>query len=376
MITYTLGRARGFRFAVSPARDEGGLVLRAARERDDAVNIGEIARQAGVSRSTVSYVLSGKRQIGASTRERVMAIVDQSGFRPSAAARALAHGVTRTLALVVPPLHHHLNIEILQFVGAIAEVAADQDYDTLLSPTGGEREDAFQRLVGERRVDGVLLMETRIPDLRAKALLDLNFPFVTIGRAGFDDQHDWVDTDYAGLVTEAVERLAAKGHRHLALINRPKDLADEGYSLTIIARNAFEAACEAAGVQGMNAWCDEEDAAAAKCLDEVFAVDPEVTGLISVNDRALVGLMDTLRARRLAVPQDMSVLAVAADRIADRTDPRVTAADIPVRPLAELAVAALLGRVGNLSPAPIRKLIKPPFTDRGSVSTPPADRSL
>ena len=82
------------------------------------MNIGEIAKQAGVSRSTVSYVLSGKRQIGESTRARVMAIIDQANYRPSATARALAHGATNMIALVVPRLHHHLNIEILQFVGA------------------------------------------------------------------------------------------------------------------------------------------------------------------------------------------------------------------------------------------------------------------
>jgi DNA-binding LacI/PurR family transcriptional regulator len=66
------------------------------------MNIGEIARRAGVSRSTVSYALSGRRQVGAETKQRIQAVIDELGYRPNAAARALKEGRTRTLGLVIP----------------------------------------------------------------------------------------------------------------------------------------------------------------------------------------------------------------------------------------------------------------------------------
>lgn len=332
-----------------------------------AVNIGEIARQAGVSRSTVSYVLSGKRPIGAKTRERVLAIIEQANFRPSATARALAHGETRTLALVVPPLHQHLNIEVLQFVGAIAEAAAEHDFDTLLSPSGGEREDAFLRLIGESRVDGVLLMETRIPDPRVQVLLDRGFPFVTLGRTGFDDQHDWVDIDYGGLVTEAVTTLAAQGHRRIGLVNRPKDLLDEGYSLAIVSQNAFQNACARAGVTGAVVNCEENDAAGEACLAKLMRRGREVSAVVSVNDRSLVGLVAAAAKRGLNIPGDLAVMAVAADRIAEHTDPPITAATVPAAQLGKLAVRTLLARLSNQNRGSVRELIRPSFTDRGSV---------
>ena len=335
------------------------------------MNIGEIARQAGVSRSTVSYVLSGKRQIGESTKARVMAIIDQAGYRPSATARALSNGATKTVAVAVPRLHHHLNIEILQFVGAIAEEAAEAEFDTLISPSGGERESAIERLVGERRVDGIVLMETLIPDPRVEFLLDNEFPFITIGRAGHDDEHDWVDTDYQGLVREAVDRLAALGHRQIALINRPQEMLDKGYCLSVNAKKAFDEACGAHRMSGLMVCGEEEDNAGEACLDEILIAAPRTTAIISVNDRSLSSLMDAISARGIQVPQDMSVLAVAADRVAARTTPPVTAADVPATPLATTAVNTLLARIGATETAQVHQLFRTPFTERGSVARAP-----
>ncbi len=299
------------------------------------MNIGQIAQQAGVSRSTVSYVLSGKRQIGEATRARVMAIIDQANYRPSATARALSNGSTRTLALAVPRLHHHLSIEIMHFVGAIAEAAAEDGFDTLLSPSGGgEREDAFARLIEERRVDGVVLMETLIPDSRVEFLMGRGFPFITIGRAGRDDEHDWVDTDYEGLVREAVERLTAQGHQHVALVNRPQEMLDKGYCLSVNAQSAFDASCRRWGLSGVMVCCEEdEEGIGDNCLEQILHADAHVTGIVSVNDRSLAPLMDALVARGVQVPRDMSVIAVAASRVAARTSPPVTAADVPSAPV-------------------------------------------
>ena len=228
------------------------------------MNIGEVARRAGVSRSTVSYVLSGKRSVTERTRQRVLQVIDEVGYRPNAVARALAHGETRTLGLVIPPLRHHLSSEQLQFVGAIADVAADHDYDILLSPSGGDRERAFDKLVGERRVNGIILMETGQHDERARKLAGSRFPFVTIGRTGYDD-HAWVNLDYSGLVSQGARRLHQLGHRHVALINRSSELLDRGYGPAVRALKAFEGARAELGLTGPAMCCDDSPSAARQC---------------------------------------------------------------------------------------------------------------
>src|SRR5215469_8521490 len=117
----------------------GRPVERRASARSDGrdvtpLNIGEVARRSGVSRSTVSYALSGKRPVSAATRQRIKSVIDELGYRPNAAARALKEGRTRTLGLVVPPASGRLTFMQLDFVGAVMETAAAVVLDVLLSP--------------------------------------------------------------------------------------------------------------------------------------------------------------------------------------------------------------------------------------------------
>jgi DNA-binding LacI/PurR family transcriptional regulator len=338
------------------------------------VNIGEVARLAGVSRSTVSYALSGKRQVTEETRQRVLRVIEEVGYRPSAVARALAHGETRTLGLVIPPLRHRLNSEQLQFVGAVADAAADHDYDILLSPSGGDRERAFDKLVGERRVDGIVLMETGQHDDRARKLVTSGFPFVTIGRTGSDD-HAWVDLDYSGLITEGARRLQGLGHRHVALINRPQVLLDRGYGPAIRALEAFEKARTELGMAGPAVCCDDVPAAAQQCVGQIYAADPQVTAILTINEPALSGILFALRERGSHVPDDVSVLAVASTRVATTVHPQVSAAEVPAEQMGRHAVDTLLRLIANPAGPLAHILLAPLFEDRGSVAAPPQDHA-
>jgi DNA-binding LacI/PurR family transcriptional regulator len=333
------------------------------------VNIGEVARLAGVSRSTVSYVLSGKRQVTEATRQRVLRVIDEVGYRPSAVARSLRHGETRTLGLAIPPLRHHLSAEQLEFIGAVADAAADHDYDILLSPGGRDREAAFDKLVGERRVDGIVLMETGEHDDRARKLTANRFPFVTIGRTG-SDEHAWVDLDFAGLIADGARQLHALGHRHVALINRSQDLFDRRYGPAIRAHEGFMTATAELGMSGLSLCCDDLPAAAHCCVGQILSADPGVTAILTINDQALGGVLAALREHGLSVPADMSVLAIASSRVASTVNPPVTAADMPAEEMGRHAVEMLLRLLASPSAPLARVLLSTPFTERGSIAGP------
>jgi DNA-binding LacI/PurR family transcriptional regulator len=317
----------------------------------------------------VSYVLSGKRQVTEATRQRVLRVIEEVGYRPSAVARSLRHGETRTLGLVVPPMRHRLSTDQLYFVGAVADAAADHDYDILLSPSGGDREAAFDKLIGERRVDGIVLMETGEHDDRARKLAECQFPFVTIGRTG-SDAHAWVDLDYAGLVAEGTRRLHALGHRRVALINRPQELFDRGYGPAIRAQEGFRRACAELGITGPSLCCDDLPAAARRCVERIVAVEPGVTAILTINEQALSGVLFALRERGLSVPADVSVLAVASSRLATTVQPQVSAADVPAEEMGRHAVDTLLRLLASPSAPLAHILLSPPFVDRGSTGKP------
>ena len=153
------------------------------------MNIGEIARRAGVSRSTVSYAFSGKRAVSEETRRRIQAVIDELDYRPNAAARALKEGRTRTIGLVIPPASLRLTDMQLGFVASVVEAAARADLDVLLSPSGGDHDRSFERVVSGRRVDGVILMEIRLEDERVIRLQKTGLPFVTIGHTARPQRH-------------------------------------------------------------------------------------------------------------------------------------------------------------------------------------------
>jgi DNA-binding LacI/PurR family transcriptional regulator len=146
------------------------------------MNIGEIARRAGVSRSTVSYTLTGKRAVSEATRRRILDVIDELNYRPNASARALKEGRTRTVGLVIPPAQQRLTEMQLGFVASVVEAAAKVDLDVLVSPSGGDHDRSFERILTARRVDGVILMEIRLEDARVARLQRSGLPFVTIGR--------------------------------------------------------------------------------------------------------------------------------------------------------------------------------------------------
>src|SRR3712207_6031174 len=249
--------------------------------RRDQVNIGEIARRAGVSRSTVSYVLSGKRPVSEATRRRIEAVIADVDYRPNAAARALAEGRTRTLGLVIPPARERLTDMQLSFVASVVEAAAPHDLDVLLSPSGADHDRSFERIVSGRRVDGVILMEIRLEDARVTRLQAAGLPLVTIGRIADPPGTSGVNVDYEALARRCVQHLADLGHRHLVLINRSAELMAAGYGPAHRALAGFTAAVTENGLTGVSLCCADDPTAGEECFEELLTSRPEITAAVT-----------------------------------------------------------------------------------------------
>jgi DNA-binding LacI/PurR family transcriptional regulator len=333
------------------------------------MNIAEVARRAGVARSTVSYVLSGNRPVSPATRARVQQVIDELDYRPNATARALARGRTRSLGLVFPPAGSHYTDMQLDFIGSVAEAAAAHDHDVLLSATGdGER--ALRRLIEERRVDGVILMEIRLRDERVERLLAADFPFVTIGRIARPERTRWVD--HGALVEACVRHLSGLGHRHLAFVNRSEQLVRAGYESAHRGLDAFTAAAGELGLTGTAYRCADDAAAGEELIARMLAEHPETTALITVNEAALGGLYRGLARAGRAIPRDFSIAGIAANRWAEAVTPRLTAADFPAQRVGRLAIELLLEVVEEPGAPPRHVLLEPPVSLRASTGPAPA----
>jgi DNA-binding LacI/PurR family transcriptional regulator len=335
------------------------------------VNIGEIARLAGVSRSTVSYALSGKRRISDRTRQRIQRVIEDRGFQPNASARALAHGRTRTLGLVFPTVSRRYTDMQLDFINSVVDAAAAHDHDILLSRSDGDGDGSFRRLVGERRVDGALLMEIRAPDSRVERLVRSGFPFVSMGHTEHTDQLSWVDLDFAELTAACVRHLGRLGHRHLALVGRPRELFDAGYVPAHQGRAGFLRAVGELGLTGEVHHCGDDAASGQAVVARLLDRDPRTTAVVTLNEAALVGLYRGLGLAGRSVPGDFSVTGVAAARWAEAVTPMMTGADVPSGLMGRLAVELLLERLDAPAAAPRQHLLTPPLTPRASTGPAP-----
>lgn len=336
------------------------------------MNIGEIARRAGVSRSTVSYALSGKRTVSEATRRRIQEVIDELDYRPNASARALKEGRSRTLGLVIPPAQRRLTDMQLGFVASVVEAAARVDLDVLLSPSGGDHDRSFERIVSGRRVDGVILMEIRLEDARVVRLQQTGLPFVTIGRIDQPDNTCWVDVDYETLMGRCLHHLADLGHRHIALINRSAELVAAGYGPAHRALRGFAKVVAERGLDGSDHCCADEAAAGEACIEELLADRPQVTAVATINEAALPGIQRALERSGLVVPRDFSIAGVAARHWAEDFRPPLTAADVPALDMGARAVELLLERIAQPDAPARHVLLAPPISLRDSTGPVPA----
>lgn len=335
------------------------------------MNIGEIASRAGVSRSTVSYALTGKRPVSEATRRRVQDVIDELGYRPNAAARALKEGRARALGLVIPPAGNRLTAMQLDFVAGVVEAAARADLDVLLSPSGGDHDRSFERIVTGRRVDGVILMEIRLSDPRVTRLKRTGMPFVTIGRTADPADTWWVDVDYGTLVDRCVGHLADLGHRDVALIGRSPELAASGYGPSRRAHEGFAEAVARRGLTGTEFHCRDDAPGGESCVAEILATHPEVTAIATINEAALPGIERALLRAGRDIPGGFSIVGVAARQWAEDFRPQLTAADVPTLEMGSVAVDLLVERIADAGAAPRHRLFVPPISLRGSTGPVP-----
>ncbi|MGY1503296.1 LacI family DNA-binding transcriptional regulator [Streptomyces sp. QTS52] len=336
------------------------------------MNIGEIAKRAGVSRSTVSYALSGKRSVSEETRRRIQQVIDELGYRPNASARALANGRTSTIGLVFPPAGNHYTGMQLDFIGSVVEAAAAYDYDVLLSPSGVDSDRSFQRLLAERRVDGAILMEIRLQDDRVDHLGEENFPAVCIGRTARSDRDWWVGLDHLALAAACVNHLADLGHRRIAFVNRPEHLLRAGYESAHRGLDGFTKAAAERGLTVRTYCCGDDAPSGQECLERILHEDPDTTALVTLNEAALGGLYRGLAVAGRHVPRDFSLTGVVAGRWAETVTPQLTAADVPAEQLGRLAVELLVERLDHPDAAPRHHLLAPPISLRASTGPAPA----
>jgi DNA-binding LacI/PurR family transcriptional regulator len=334
------------------------------------VTINDVATAAGVAPSTVSYVISGKRSISAKTRRLVEESIRELGYHPHAGARALASSKTNVLALVVP-LRTDLNVAVvMQFVAAAAAAARTHDHDLLLL-TKDEGPAALQRVVSSAIADALVVMDVESADPRIAMLLALDRPVVLIGVPEQANGLSCVDLDFTAAGASTVDHLAGLGHRRIALIGPSPAVYQRGTSYATRFLTGYHGAAQLRGITAHSRPCNHSYEAVSATLDALLAEDPEITGLVVHNEAVLPALLSELRSRGLSVPEDLSVVAVCPEAMADQHAVGLTTVGIPADEVGRQAVEMVVQRLNGHSSSETR-LLSPRLTARRSTAAPHA----
>lgn len=280
-----------------------------------------------------------------------------------------ADGGTHTLGLLYPPAGRNRVYTTMQlaFIGGVAEAATTHGYDLLLSPDATDDAPSFRRMVGERRVDGVIVMEIRQEDDRVERLAEAAFPFVAIGRNHRADQTGWVDLDFAALASGCVRHLADLGHRRIAFVNRSEQLFNSGYGFARLGHEGYTKAMAELELEPHAYLCGDDLASGEAVVERILVDDPATTSLVTMNEAALEGVYRALTRHGRGVPRDFSVVGVAASPWAEQVSPSLTAAEIPAKEMTRVAVDLMVKRLRSPGSPPRHVLLKPLITLRAST---------
>jgi DNA-binding LacI/PurR family transcriptional regulator len=333
-----------------------------------AATIGDVARAAGVSRSTVSYALSGKRMISDETRARIQAAIVELGFTPNAGARALATSQTHVLGLYLQFQEDEFAPAMLQYVLPVSTTAREHGFD-LLMVTDPDLAQAVRRTTSSRMVDGVVLLDVTYDDVRIEPLRDANQPAVLIGYARDSAGFDSFDLDFGEAARLAVDHLAGLGHTDIVLITPPRHVYDRGGSYAWRFRDAAVDRAARYGIRITARYGDSRQPGIDSTLDAAFSVAPEATALIVHNDATIAALPSYLTARGIRAPQDLSVIGAFSQEFGEAFSLPYTAVETSPDRLGELAVRQLVKRITDpaRTELPMVRLIEPRLTDRGST---------
>jgi DNA-binding LacI/PurR family transcriptional regulator len=330
------------------------------------VTIADVARAAGVSPSTVSYVLSGKRSISEETRRRVRRSIRKLGYHPNAGARALASSRTSVLALVVP-LRADLNVPVvMQFVAATVTEARMFDHDVLLL-TKDEGPEGLRRVAASSIADALIVMDIEAAEPRLPVLRALRRPVVLIGVPDDPGELSCVDLDFTAAGAAGITHLADLGHKDIALIGPSPAVYQRGTSYAGRFLRGFRETAARRGVRAESLPCAPSYDALRECLDDLFARRPGVTGLVVHNEAILGPLLSELGRRGRRVPHDISVLAVCPPDMAEAHSIPLTSIAIPTLQLGALAVDMAMRQLDETGVPEVR-LLSPQLTDRGSTT--------
>jgi len=323
----------------------------------------DVAKLAGVSESTVSYVLSGKRPIGEETRKRVLKAIDKLGYKANYAASALAGGSPRMVTMMTENMFLTPPSQIDgALVDGIVSGVAQSGFHSVIWPISSGDDSDIQALVESNFSGGVILMGVTENDRRARYLHDRGVHFLVIGRTKVEFEYNYVDRDFETVYRNALQILTDAGHTNIGLLSGNSEInpfmkkASASFKVTLVlinSKNSVESGSRVASSIKQN--------------------HPKVTAILSLLDLATLGFVNTCADVGISIPEDLSIIGVnMLEEQAENSKVRISTIAFHAYEIAQSCGKLMVEiiKAGKVETTKRSELWVGEYMDRGSISKP------
>lgn len=301
---------------------------------------------ANVSRTTVSRVLNDSGYVSDEARERVLAVIQETGYVPSQQAKSLRTKETKIIGVILPKLSTETSSRI---VNGMNEVLQEHGYHILLTSTNLEfqKEIEYIRLLKSRQVDGIVLVATNVNPTLTDEIINADIPFVAIGQE-IPGVSCVANNDY-GAAAEMTELLIAKGIEAIGFIGVDESDQAVGYAR----KQGFMDTMKKHKLPLKEEWIQKAEFDMQSGYDAMKKIgsekgdSPLPRAILCVTDRLAIGAMQYLREKGLHIPNDISVTGMGASEISRIVQPALTTIDFENEKVGQKAAHFLLEQINS-----------------------------
>ncbi|GGG04812.1 LacI family DNA-binding transcriptional regulator [Paenibacillus aceti] len=318
-----------------------------------AVTIKDVAKKAGVSPSTVSRVLSNHPRISAETSRKVREIMEELGYHPNIMAKNLVSRTTNSICILLPKSAEELfsNFFFMELIRGIVTQANRQGFDVLISSGANEKDEVegVSRLLNGHRVDGVILLYSRIDDPVVDFLHKNNHKFVLIGRSEHYPDILSVDTDNVQASYDATKHLISLGHERIGFVSGPPEL--------VVSKDRLKGYMQAlidSGLESKPEWIVEGEflqESGYRAISFFMNLPDRPTAIVLIDDVVSFGVLRGLHELNYKVPEDLCLVSFNNIPLSEMSTPPLSSVDIGIYNMGYTASQLLIQAIQNTGEA-------------------------
>jgi LacI family transcriptional regulator len=318
--------------------------------------ITDVAREAGVSTTTVSHVLNGTRSVADPTKQRVLAAIERLNYEVNSLAQSLKSDRSQTIGLLVTDISNPFFTSLVRGVEDVANAAG---YSVMLCNTdeNPDKELTYLRMLRRKRVDAILMAPTGVPQPLVDQLIGLNFPLVCFDRPPPGTACDSVLVDNVGGAQQAVSHLVGLGHRRVGVITGLTGVGTTGERLDGYMRAMADR--EVLVDQDLVRLGNSRLDGGFREMLALLALPQPPTAVFTTNNLMTLGALGALQSRQVGVPDDMAIVGFDDFEWAAVLRPRLTVVAQPTYEIGETATRLLIDRIEGRGGSEPRRIVLP-----------------